>query len=79
MCDEKKKMLEEVFDSYDADKSGKIDQKELKAAVKDYYKAQNLTVDEGQLEADAAGIIAACDTSNDGKIDKAEWFKFFNC
>jgi len=79
MADEvdKKKMLEEIFDTFDKDKSGKINTAELKDAVRDYYKAINQSVDDGQIDADVAGIMACCDTTKDGTIDKAEWFKHF--
>lgn len=81
MCEEsaaeKKKMLEEIFDSFDKDKSGKINASELKDAVRDYYKAINQSVEEGQLDADVASIMSACDTTKDGTIDKTEWFKHF--
>jgi Ca2+-binding EF-hand superfamily protein len=77
MAAEKKKALEEVFTMFDKDGSGKIDASELKAAVKEFYSTQNQTVDDGQIDADVGAILAACDTTQDGKIDKAEWFKFF--
>jgi len=79
MSDEQlKKTLEEVFATFDKDKSGKINSSELKEAVREYYKAINQAVEEGQIEADVGGIMTACDTTKDGQIDKAEWFKHFN-
>jgi Ca2+-binding EF-hand superfamily protein len=77
MAAEKKKALEDVFNMFDKDGSGKIDASELKAAVKEFYSVQNQTVDEGQIDADVGAILKACDTTQDGKIDKNEWFKFF--
>jgi Ca2+-binding EF-hand superfamily protein len=77
MAAEKKKMLEDVFAMFDKDGSGKINASELKAAVREFYTSQGQTVDEGQIEADVGAILTACDTTNDGQIDKAEWFKFF--
>jgi len=77
MADDKRKALEDVFNMFDKDGSGKIDATELKAAVKEYYQVQNETVDEGQIDTDVGAILGACDTSHDGKIDKSEWFKFF--
>jgi len=76
-ADEKKKVLESIFDTFDKDKSGKISASELKDAVREFYKAINQSVEEGQLDADVGGIMAACDTSKDGTIDKTEWLKHF--
>jgi Ca2+-binding EF-hand superfamily protein len=77
MAEDKKKALDDVFNMFDKDGSGKIDASELKAAVKEYYQVQKETVDEGQIDADVGAILQVCDTTKDGKIDKAEWFKFF--
>jgi len=74
---DKKQVLEEVFNMFDKDGSGKIDAGELKGAVRQYYESQGQTVDEGQIDADTGAILVACDSSKDGKIDKSEWFKFF--
>ena len=76
MCD-KRKALEEVFNMFDSDKSGKIDSKELKGALREYYKHINEAADDTKLDAEVNEIIKMCDSSADGKIDKAEWFKFF--
>jgi len=77
MADDKRKALEEVFDLFDTDKSGSIDKKELKSAVKEYYKSQGEEVADAQVDTDVAAILSTCDSSHDDKIDKAEWFKFF--
>jgi len=80
MCEsaaDKKKMLEDIFDQFDKDKSGKISTAELKEAVREYYKSLNQTEAEGQIDADVAGIMAECDTSKDNTIDKTEWLKHF--
>jgi len=76
--EQKKQTLEHIFDTFDKDKSGKICASELKDAVREYYKSVNQSVDDGQIDADVAGILAACDTTKDGTIDKKEWLKFFN-
>jgi len=34
-------------------------------------------VNDQQIDADVGAILTACDTSMDGKIDRQEWFKFF--
>jgi len=77
MADSKKQALDDVFNMFDKDKSGKIDAAELKAAMQEYYKTLKETATEQQINDDVAAILAACDTSMDGKIDKQEWFKFF--
>jgi len=77
MAADKKQALQDVFNMFDKDKSGMIEANELKAAVKEYYQSQNETVDDGQIDADVGAILQACDTSNDGKIQIEEWFKFF--
>lgn len=74
---DKRKALEEVFDMFDKDKSGKIDSKELKGALKEYYSYINEPCDDAKLDEEVKEIIKVCDKSNDGKIDKNEWFKFF--
>jgi len=74
---DKRKALETVFDLFDKDKSGKIDAGELRAAIRAYYTEIGEKADDGQVDADVGSILAACDTSKDGKIDKTEWFKFF--
>lgn len=75
---DKRKALEEVFDMFDQDKSGKIDAKELKAALKEYYNCIGETVNDSRLDKEVGEILQVCDTSSDGKIDKKEWFKFFD-
>jgi len=47
MCDEK--VLREVFASFDTDKSGTIDAKELKAVIKAYYESVGQTVDDKRI------------------------------
>lgn len=77
MADDKKKILEDIFDMFDKDKSGKINTSELKEAVREYYKGINQSVEEGQIDADVDGIMSLCDSSKDGNIDKPEWLKYF--
>ena len=75
---DKRKALEEVFNMFDKDNSGSIDKPEMKNALREYYNYIKETVDETKLEAEVAEIIKLCDQSADGKISKAEWFKFFD-
>jgi Ca2+-binding EF-hand superfamily protein len=79
MADNSKKRtdLEQVFNHFDKDGSGKIDAAELKDAVREFYSTSGASPDEGQIDEDVAGILKACDTSKDNKIDKNEWFAFF--
>jgi len=80
MADDKKKAdLEKVFTLFDKDSSGKIDAAELRDAVRAFYTEYGTAVDDAQIDADVGAILAACDTSKDGKIDKSEWFAFFKC
>jgi len=75
---DKRKALEEVFDQFDKDKSGQIDRSELKGALREYYNYIKEAADDAKLDAEVAEIIKMCDQSADGKIDKKEWFKFFD-
>jgi len=79
MCDDKRKALDDVFNMFDLDRSGKIDTNELRAALTEYYKCINENPGAGQIDEDVQAIMLSCDASGDGKIDKAEWFKFFEC
>jgi Ca2+-binding EF-hand superfamily protein len=77
MAEENKKTLEDVFAVFDKDGSGKIESKELAAALKEYYNHIKESVDDAKIESDVQAILASCDQSGDGKIDKAEWLKHF--
>ena len=57
MCDEK--TLREIFDKFDADKSGSIDKKELKAVLKAYFEAVGEAADEARIE-EAAAVSRSC-------------------
>jgi len=48
MCDEK--VLREVFASFDTDKSGTIDTKELKAVIKAYFESVGQTADDKRID-----------------------------
>lgn len=69
--------LKEVFDFFDADKSGKIDCAELKNAVNKLFEGQNDALNAEQLNDIVGSIMAEVDTSADGKIDIQEWYKYF--
>jgi len=75
--DKKRKALEEVFNQFDKDKSGKICASELRAAVRMYYESLNENPGDAEIDKDVGAILTACDTTKDGMIDLAEWFKFF--
>jgi len=75
----KRQALEAVFNQFDKDGSGKIDSSELKQAVTTYYSEEGIQADQAQINDDVQAILATCDSSKDGKIDKNEWFKFFEC
>lgn len=69
--------LEAWFQGFDKDGSGKIDASELRSVVKEYREWQSLPLDDESVDADVGGILAAADTSGDGKIDKSEFVNFF--
>lgn len=72
------KEMDDWFKLFDADNSGKVDGTELKAVVKAFYEWQQLPVDDAKINADVAAIMKEVDTSGDGKISKAEFFKYFS-
>lgn len=73
----KRKALEDVFNQFDKDKSGKICATELRAAVRLYYESLHENPGDAEIDKDVGAILAACDTTKDGQIDLQEWFKFF--
>lgn len=77
MAEDKRQVLEQVFTSFDKDGSGKIEGSELAAALREYYKHVKEDADDAKIDSDVKAILAACDQSGDGKIDKSEWFKHF--
>lgn len=56
MCDEK--TLREIFDHFDADKSGSIDKKELKSVLKAYFEAVGEAADDKKV--DDATAVSHC-------------------
>ena len=44
--------LTKVFEIYDKDKSGKLDAKELKNVLKDYYEEMHEPIDDAKLDND---------------------------
>lgn len=78
MSEPSKQQLEEIFDAYDKDGSGKIDVAELKSAIKEYYdKVVGTEPTEKDMKDAVEGILQLSDSSGDGKIDKKEWFQYF--
>jgi Ca2+-binding EF-hand superfamily protein len=75
MCDEK--TLREIFAHFDTDKSGTIDQKELKAVLKAYFEAVSEPADEKKVSDVAAAIMKELDTGGDGSINIDEFIKAF--
>jgi len=73
----KRKALEDVFNQFDKDRSGKICGTELKAAIRLYYEALHENPGDKEIDKDVTAILSACDTTKDGQIDLQEWFKFF--
>jgi Ca2+-binding EF-hand superfamily protein len=69
--------LEAWFAGFDADKSGKIEAGELRNVVKAYYEWQKVAADDAKIDADVGAILKDVDSSGDGQIDKAEFFKYF--
>ncbi|ESN98315.1 hypothetical protein HELRODRAFT_177200 [Helobdella robusta] len=71
-------VVSQVFDELDADKSGKIDKKELFKVFKLLCEHAGQVVDDGVLQAEAQKAIEELDRSGDGMIDKAEFMEFMN-
>jgi len=72
-----KETAEKAFDDFDQDRSGKVDAKELRNVVKSYHEMMGETIEEDKIDLSVKAILAEVDTSGDGKIDKAEFVKFF--
>jgi Ca2+-binding EF-hand superfamily protein len=70
--------MDEWFDAYDADGSGKIDAGELRGVIVAYYDWQKIPADDARVDADVAAILQNVDANKDGKIDKAEFIKYFS-
>lgn len=51
--------MREIFDHFDADKSGSIDSKELKAVLKAYFEAVNEPSDDKRVD-EAAAVSEVC-------------------
>ena len=60
-----------AFDKYDKDKSGYIEQSELKAVIKDM--AAKLNQETEISEEDVINVLQTIDTNRDGKISKEEF------
>jgi Ca2+-binding EF-hand superfamily protein len=69
--------LNEWFQAFDADGSGKIEAGELRNVVKAFYEWQKIEADDAKIDADVGAILKDVDTSGDGKIDKKEFFAYF--
>lgn len=76
MCDEK--AMRDIFDQFDNDKSGTIDQKELKTVLKAYFEAVGEANDDERVEQAATDIMAKLDISGDGQISFDEFVTAFN-
>eukprot|EP01064_Diplonema_japonicum_P024717 TRINITY_DN3537_c0_g1_i1.p1 TRINITY_DN3537_c0_g1~~TRINITY_DN3537_c0_g1_i1.p1 ORF type:complete len:248 (+),score=62.61 TRINITY_DN3537_c0_g1_i1:62-805(+) len=63
----KEKSVKKVMDTYDLNKSGKLEKEQLKAVIS---RLNNEEVDDREV----AWLLATCDTDNDGGIDKEELF-----
>jgi len=72
-----KDTAEKAFDDFDQDKSGKVDAKELRNVVKAYHEMMGESIEDEKIDVSVKAILAEVDTSGDGKIDKAEFVKFF--
>jgi len=64
----------EIFDSYDKDKNGYLDYKEVKFMLQDTYKGLNHTVKEEEI----SGFLKSYDLNHDGKISKQEYIQVVN-
>ena len=64
---------ESAFEKYDTDKSGYIEQAELKKVIDEL--AANFSKDTNISEEDVKKVLEQIDTDNDGKISKEEFTK----
>ena len=66
--DELKEELHRLFDKYDADMSGELDQTEFEICLKEL----DLGLSKGQISA----LMAMADADNEGTVDKSEFMEF---
>jgi len=75
MADEHK--LRETFNKFDTDGSGYIEAGELRAAIKAALETCEADISEEKIEEYAEKVMAAVDTSGDGKISFEEFSEAF--
>lgn len=64
--------IERVFNLYDRDKNGTIENEELKGFLKDLLELVKKDYDAQDLEEFQEAILRGCDFNKDGKINKKE-------
>jgi len=72
-----KETAETVFSNFDQDGSGKVEKSELRTIVKQFHEMMGEPIDDAKIDEEIKQILKDVDTSGDGKIDKAEFVKFF--
>jgi len=73
MSDEEfNKKMDALFEKYDADKDGALNANEVRELLKDKFSGDG-KVDAGRVEQ----FIKACDSNDDGKIQKGEIVKVY--
>lgn len=72
-----KETAEKAFADFDQDGSGKVDAKELRNVVKAFHDMMGEAIEESKIDEEVKAILADVDTSGDGKVDKAEFVKYF--
>jgi len=72
-----KETAEKVFCDFDVDGSGKVDTSELRTIVRQFHELMGDPISDDKIDEEIKQILKDVDSSGDGKIDKAEFVKFF--
>ncbi len=68
-----KRLIDQLYQRYDRDRSGGLDKSELVGAFNELLR--ELGVSMRITPSQASSLIRAVDNSNDGKVQKGEFFK----
>jgi len=71
------KLLGELFDNYDKDGSGEIDQLEFSSLLKDYYLTEKVARSKAKIDKETITVLSKFDFDGDGTLDFAEYIRIF--